>query len=476
MGLHKDLDYEEMQYYQGVVIEATDADELEVSGHWPDNDARRIRHKDCRAAFSDRSNYWGIRKPPPPGFPYGQAEIPDLGCGYTGNFKLTCVQTNLPQKQVGHCQWEVDISTCNAPDHNKQLDECFMTTTTTTQYIVPVTTPTTTTLRIPTMDWMKVEQLDLEYVKDLEDKHEIPTQAPRSTCCEPHVSSVCRPSVNFVKGVDGAQATTTDGKWMPKRSIPFTKLNGEADGMGMSSRGEEYGLEGFFPMVDCKNQYKKPTSVRKCPAVKINVTDDHWMTDYPLCESSCNVSWIEELLENGCSAQRKDRERKEDQTHTQKINIMKNRRNQLEAWTRANSMMTIPSMKKVYDCIDHDRLGKLYTGWGEPEVKSGGDHLPLLESCRMHKCDQDQCLVVRQNCRIPYIHEGREIENCYDDHILRETFECQDKVGLSNSNPMSLGFGLAWVIIGGILGCIALGMIYTQRSAMAKVAPYQPSD
>jgi len=208
----------------------------------------------------------------------------------------------------------------------------------------------------------------------------------------------------------------------------------------------------------------------------INVTNDHWYEGYPKCSQACNITWMNDELEESCVVSRKDRERKENQTHAAKINSMKNRRNDLEWWSVRNSMLTIAETKKVYDCIDHASLGKLYTGWGEPEVKSGSDHLPLLNKCRLHECDQDQCLVVRQTCRIPYIMEGREIEGCFDDRPLRERFECVDKVGLSSSNPMSLGFGLAWVIMGVFFGCVSLGMVHRDRTNYAKVSPYQESD
>lgn len=142
-------------------------------------------------------------------------------------------------------------------------------------------------------------------------------------------------------------------------------------------------------------------------------------------------------------------EEKEKAAHKKKIDLMKAGRETLEAWTKTR-MTTVTETKNVIDCFA-DNLPRRYNGMALPAVRSGFEKMPLHNLCRLHKCTAKQCLTVKNTCKIPYVHESPE-ELC-PIHRPNGTFECIDKVSIWSNNPMSMGFGAAWIVMGAVFAC-----------------------
>merc|ERR1719217_800091 len=87
-------------------------------------------------------------------------------------------------------------------------------------------------------------------------------------------------------------------------------------------------------------------------------------------------------------------------------------------------------------------------------MREGFEKMPLHNQCRLHGCKATQCLQIKTKCKIPWVHEAPEVQ-C---NVFRPngTFTCVEKIGIMTNNPMSLGFGIAWMVIGSIFCCAGI--------------------
>jgi len=156
-------------------------------------------------------------------------------------------------------------------------------------------------------------------------------------------------------------------------------------------------------------------------------------------------------------------EAKEKKAHADKIASMKAHAAKLEAWT-AQKMATVVESKQVIDCFA-DRLPRRYNALALPAIRSGFDKMPLHNECRLHSCNAKQCLEVVRTCNVPYVHVAPE-QMC-NVHRPNGSFTCVDKVSIMSNNPMSLGFGIAWMVIGSIFSCVGIATLIRQYNAPA---------
>lgn len=472
---------------------------------------------DCFTRFSNRSYYWypnqqksfaDIYKMYPNLDPadensteaQGEQHV-DLGCGYTGMYKIKCHQENEYEVGMGICNWKLDLSQCVPPTYEKALAEC---------YTIETTTITTTT-KLPIPVFMDIIKNNLT-VAELPEKFEIPTVVPPTErCCEPYVGSVCMTNVNFprqdtypgtatkiypddnvdVKTQTGDSPTCThsvncihaglydnpatdwnsdkSGTWNPARSYHDT----DQAGLGGESK------EGYFTMVHCDKQIKD-VSHRPCPLVQIVYNSSRW-EEWPQCEDVCNITKANGLLHELCSADRSARYEAEAQAHADKVKSMKDKHAELESWTSANSFLTVKETKIVLDCTKTNSPNAIPPNNAIPQVTNGYDMFEQQEECRLHGCEPNQCLVKKKACPLPYIwkfpfggNAGQttpETSQCdRDTNTPKTRFECVDKQHISSSNPMSLSFGLMWISIGMGLGVAAIYLLF--KSPAAKVVPY----
>lgn len=410
--------YDKMLYYQGVVIE-TSATLYEGQS----------QVYNCRDYFSDRNKYYSLRydniNRPHINSSLGMVGgvlnandfHPDLGCGYSGTFSIDCVRMG------GTCGLNASIKTCAPPTYTQAVTDCLAATTTTTPFI-----PTASALAVP--DWLEVEELPYQTAGySLFSITTTTTSEGEATCCEAHVGSVCNPHVNF----DGKYnvGPTLDGRWQPNLSF-----------MGMT---------GYFPTVPCSEQAKWK-SARACPRVRIKELPNAASTYalYPACQSTCNLATVQMDLQKICN--RTGIAEKEEAAHLAKIAVMQAKKLELEAWTKGR-MRTVEQAVTVTDCIG-DTLPRRYNGMGLPSFRSGFEKLPLHSQCRLHGCKHKQCLKITRPCRIPFLQSAPE-QNCgFNDYS--PSFECQDKVGINSNDPMSIGFTIAWMIIGSIFFCASI--------------------
>jgi len=370
----------------------------------------------CKSYFSDRTNYFGPQQHTDP---VAREEARNshfyLGCGYSGNFNIKCSLTG------GQCVKEVDISTCSPPTFAQALDDCYSAVMTTLPPYVGVESP-----KVP--DWLGVELINFT-IAELPAFFNITTQTTTAQpCCEVHVGSVCRPEVNFDNPLVGK---TVEGRWQP---------------------GPSYNRSvGYFPVVPCDQQAKSVP--RQCPRVKINQISAAY-TQWPHCMSVCNAVSAQKEFAQICNrTSNEELETKEQAAHKAKIDIQKAKSNELETWTQQR-MPTVLEEKHVIDCFD-DRLPRRYNSMSLPKMRSGFSTMPLHKECRLHGCLVNQCLQVKKKCKVPFVHEAPE--NMCKMHKDEGQFECVEKVEISSNNPLSLGFGVAWMVIGGFLLCAAIG-------------------
>jgi hypothetical protein len=437
---------EEAKYWQGIYIGADEQKKVEEN----------TGQTDCFDYFSNRSNYYGPRQDYVSNYQKAMDDHFDLGCGYTGYFTVKCINSPASgqYEDPNQCRWEIDTSTCVPPTYEKALEECYD--------IASTTLPPTNPPPVSVDDFLEVEEMPL--VLDPAPHYTIPTvKPPTEKCCTPHVASVCRPDVNFNPGDAGLSLQTQQGEWQPNRGIS--------------------GEEGFFSMVPCRDQYN--TTPRPCPQVRIKNWDPAFTAmdaTYSSCMRECNADMATAELNTWCEAQMPNRTSLENETHQKKLESMEAGQTQLEAWTEQNSWIKVRETKQVVDCVDNEALPARYNTLGNPKVRSGFYQMPLHNQCRLHNCKPNQCLEIKKKCRTPYIHEGKEVEMC-EKELPATSFECKDKVGISSSNPLSLGFGIAWAILGLIVLCGAIGLAFKNRDELelgggggAKVYPYSPSD
>jgi len=381
----------------------------------------------CKSYFSDRTNYFGPQQHTDP---VAREEARnshfDLGCGYSGNFNIKCSQSSS-QVSNGQCGLEVDISTCSPPTFSQALDDCYSAVMTTPEPFVGASAP-----KVP--DWLGVELLNFS-IAELPAFFNITTQTTTARpCCEVHVGSVCRPDINFDNPLVGK---TVDGRWQPEPSYNRSV--------------------GYFPVVPCDQQAKSVP--RPCPRVKINQISAAY-TQWPHCMRVCNAASAQAELAQICNRTANDMiETKEEAAHTAKINIQKAKMQQLERWTQER-MPTVLEEKNVIDCFD-DRLPRRYNSMSLPKMRSGFSTMPLHNQCRLHGCQVNQCLQVKKKCKVPFVHEPPEVMcNMPKDH---GQFLCVDKVEISSNNPLSLGFGVAWMVIGALFICCSIAS-FVRRS------------
>jgi hypothetical protein len=397
---------------QGVTIKAETA--LPVGGDLP---------KSCRSYFSDRRNYFGPQQQTSAA---AQEEARnnayDLGCGYSGQFKIQCV------KKGNTCGLHVDISTCSPPTYSQALDACYTAPTTTTWPTGPT--------RPNVNDWLGVELLDFD-IADMPPFYNITTQTTTPyPCCEVHVGSVCRPDINF----DHPHVGKTDkGRWNPAASYNRSV--------------------GYFPVVSCDQQAKSVP--RMCPRVKIKEMNAGFK-QWPHCLSVCSpASATKEFMQICNRTANPELEVMEKAAHEKKIKHMKAKKAELESWT-AERMPTVTDIKQVVDCFD-DRLPRRYNSMSLPKMRSGFATMPLHNECRLHGCKVTQCLQIKKPCKIPFIHDAPEAM-CNIRYADGE-FNCVEKVDISSNNPLSLGFGVAWMVIGAIFACAGVANYVRPRSS-----------
>lgn len=375
----------------------------------------------CRNYFSDRRNYFGPQQQPDA---IAQAEARnsayDLGCGYSGTFNVRCGQTQA-EAYAGTCSLKVDISTCSPPTYTQALDAC---------YSIPTTTARPTGPTGPLVDdWLGVEVLNFT-LASLPPFYNITTFTTTAfPCCEVHVGSVCRPDIDFNHHLVG---NTTNGRWNPELSYK-----------------RQFG---YFPKVPCDQQAK--SQPRACPRVQIKeLNRAFWQ--WPHCLSVCSTKKAQDELQQLCNRTANEAlVEMEEAAHQKKIDLMKAKYTELEQWT-ADRMPTVVEAKQVIDCFA-DRLPARYNSMQLPKMRSGFTTMPLHNQCRLHGCKVNQCLQIRKPCKIPYIHDKPEVMcNVYRPEGY---FTCVDKVTISSNNPMSLGFGIAWFIIGGIFMCVSIAV------------------
>lgn len=391
-----------VEYWQGVVIESYQ--KLPLGG---------MIIKSCNSYFANRSNYAGPRKATNPA--QARAAHFDLSCGYSGQFTLRCTQ-NASEKITDSCSMKADISTCQPPTYNQALDSC---------YAIPTTTTPPKAFTGPSVpDWLGVEDIN-HTLAALPQAFDIAAHTPKKTaapCCEGHVGSVCRPDQNF--------PGTVGGRWQAKDS--FDRKHG------------------YFPVKPCEQQAKSVP--RPCPRVKINVISSAYL-QWSHCLSACSNAKAQAEFAQICNrTKHPEIKEKEDKAHQDKIKSMKAKAASLEAWTKGR-MATVTESKEVLDCFA-DSLPRRYNGMALPTVRSGFDKMPLHNMCRLHGCSAKQCLEVKRTCKVPYVQDAPE-EMC---PVSRPngSFTCMDKVSIWTNNPMSLGFGIAWIVIGSIFFCAAV--------------------
>lgn len=410
------FDSKTLTYWQGVYVENFESlplGALETHG--------------CNRYFSNRSTYVGPRT-----MRGGQAQKAqaranhfDLGCGYSGQFNIRCSQTTR-QRAMGQCSMTVDISTCKPPTYDQALEAC---------YTVPATTTRMSGPTLPTVpDWLAVEEINFT-LAELPPFFNITTQTTTPyPCCEVHVGSVCRPDINF-----NYPAKTEMGRWQPKPSFE-RKV-------------------GYFPVVPCERQAK--SMPRQCPRVKIKELSTAYL-QWPHCSHQCNTADLTKEFMQICNrTTHPEIDEKEIEAHKKKIDSMKAKAAQLESWVQKR-MSTVTESKQVVDCFD-DRLPRRYNALALPQLRSGFDKMPLNNECRLHGCNPNQCLEVKRACKVPFVHQAPEVMcNIYRPN---GTFSCVEKIGMWSNNPMSLGFGIAWMVIGSIFLCAGVANFIRQMNA-----------
>jgi len=322
----------------------------------------------------------------------------------------------------------VDISSCKPPTYAQALTAC---------YEVPITTTPAPAPASPVVpDWLGVEDVNFT-LAELPEFYNITTQTTTpAPCCEVHVGAVCRPDQNFAY-----PAPTKDGRWQPELSY-------------MSTNGTR--KIGYFPSVPCHRQAKSVP--RKCPRVKIKQISPTYL-GWPQCLSVCSNSIAQARMMSVCNRTKHPQlEQKEKKAHKAKIASMTAKAAALESFV-AGQMATVTSSKDVIDCLA-DRLPSRYNSLKLPAIRVGFDKMPLHNECRLHGCLATQCLEVKRPCKVPFVHEAPE-----DMCNLRQangSYSCVEKVSITSNNPMSLGFGIAWMVIGGVFGCAGIAAYVKQ--------------
>merc|ERR1719352_1853387 len=116
-------------------------------------------------------------------------------------------------------------------------------------------------------------------------------------------------------------------------------------------------------------------------------------------------------------------------------------------------MPRVVESKNVIDCMA-DALPSRYNSLRLPKMRSGFEKLQLHNQCRLHGCAPNECLVVKHQCPVPWMYAPPE-EICQEPRT-NGTFTCEPKVTIWSNNPLSIGFGIAWIVIGSIFMCASV--------------------
>lgn len=417
-----------VEYLQGVHIEMEE--ELIVT---------RERSYDCRETFSDRYKYVYPRSKGEPGSLealLARQSHPDLGCGYKGNFRVTCQPEIVDSEHTGNCSYKVDISTCEPPSYKEAIDNCYVEETWSGNQ-AQVFAPTVT-------DFLDVEELNLTTSEAVASNTIEATD--NSQCCEPHVGSECVASREH--------PGTVNGTWMPEKS-----------------HTREFG---YFPVIPCSKQ--APLTRHLCPRVKIKKLDAATTYQHDLlwqCDLSCNLTSAQDELQQLCDSNvnsaTHDREQR---ALRDKIAWMRAQRAGLEAWSRANWPL-VGATEHVIDCVD-DIGSRRYNQIGWNGDASGYDKLKLRYECRMQSCDHTQCIKVKRHCPIPQMSTAPE-STCgpYGDQNM---YQCVPKVPFSTSaGDLRASFAYCWLGLSGVCFFLCAAMCvqgYCNRKKRARVSPY----
>jgi len=359
----------------------------------------RDRQFNCRNYFSDRYKYvWPRTVGDLHSVEAFLARMghPDLGCGYQGDFKVTCEQV-----KTDNCTYKVDISTCEPPTYHKAVDACFREET----WVPPV-------VFIPEVKpFLDVEDLNIS-TGDVADAYDIPA-FNEEQCCAVHVGSECVENFNHTG--------TVEGVWQPEESY-IRNI-------------------GYFPRVECKKQAK--LRHRACPRVKINKISR--AADDPLvrhCRRACNLTSARQELENMCVLEPGDGTyEREKKALNDKIAHMTVKRAELERWSRQQWPL-VGQTQRVLDCVAEEQTRRFnMLGWHVE--RTGDDILKIIYECRLHGCKANQCVKVTRNCAIPQMEASPEAMcGPYGDQNM---YMCMDKVPFSDWGVMSRPVGYAWL-------------------------------
>lgn len=405
----------EMVYQQGVVIELS-----------KNIFATQTETHSCLAYFSDRTKYKGPRETSDP--VTAMQNHVDLGCGYRGNFDITCTKQEVEGVLINgvqkfECVPKVDISTCIPPSYGEALDSC---------YDIPVlrTAPPLESPQVP--DWLKVDELPFQ-LAPLPEEFSLtkPTQTP-GVCCEVHVASLCEPERNFPQ-----YGAYSDGRWEPSSSYN--------------------GSNAYFPLIECGNQPN--ATIRPCPRVAISRTEGAKDLLFPQCQEACSLDKALLQLQKLCNeTARPEKRENELASHERKIKSMRDHKLQLETWTLERSPKVTETLE-VVDCMED--IPRRFNSLGNPVYQSNFEKLRLHRSCRVHGCKNNQCLRVRRPCEIPPMHSEPELARICRPPVDPATFECVDKITIMSNNPLSLGIGIGWAGLALIMCCgIPVSMYY----------------
>jgi len=400
-SVFSDLHNHPVEYLQGVHVEMEE--EILIT---------RNREYNCRNYFGDKYKYVYPRVQGD--FHTWQAFLarqahPDLGCGYSGDFKVTCGNEYLVDNETGleydtgNCTYKVDISTCQPPTYNEAVDQCFNEESWTSgpQFIPEVKT------------FLEVEELNFT-VSEASDSNEIPAFDEKQ-CCEIHVGSECRPEFNYTG--------TKDGTWVPEMSY-----NREV---------------GYFPRVTCDQQ--ATLRHRSCPRVKINkISKVADAKELRPCRKACNLTYARQELENVCVlGSGQETYEMEMQALKTKIALMTVKRNELETWSRQQFPLVVDT-QHVLDCIE-DEPTRRFNQMGWQGYREGFDQLKLRYECRLHGCKANQCVKVMQKCPIPQMEA--EPESMCGPFGDQNMYKCVDKMPVQSWGMISRPVGFGWLAL-----------------------------
>jgi hypothetical protein len=402
----------------------------------------RERSYDCREYFSDRFKYvYPKTVGDESSFEAMLARLShaDLGCGYTGSFKVRCVPGPYRNETYdggnGTCGYKVDISSCVPPPYDKAVDSCYL----------EEASNLAGAATLPAIDdWLETEDVPSN-TSDYPEEFNLPTPSSEE-CCDIHVSSECVLNREF------PDYGTKNGTWEPDRSY---------------RRQTPY-----FQKVFCSQQAQ--LKEHSCPRVKIkrlagNLGNGRHQADLnPECFRVCNVTSVNEELNRSCQSTVEDTTRILQQNALNaKINSMKAHRNQLQAWSRSNWPRVLETMN-VLDCVQE--MPRRWNRLGYPKRRSDTfDKLKVRNDCRIHGCSAHQCLKVTRPCKMD--HMDSAFENTCVPPGEEQTFTCVPKVEIVST---SVGFPTGYGFFGCSFFCLLSSFGILIKSFLkknAKVAP-----